>query len=101
MNTKRINYKDIPTLTKEWFRKARHVTTEEVEEGRKAIEAKLGVQRPRRVGRPSKYPDARLRDIHIKLHPSIVGWAKREAKKRHIGYQSFLNDFLLNHASTA
>ena len=101
MNTKRINYSEIPPLTKAWFRKARHPTPEEVEAGRKAIEAKLGVSRPRRVGRPHKYSDVRLRDIHIKLHPSIVGWAKREAKKRHMGYQSFLNDFLLHHASAA
>jgi hypothetical protein len=29
------------------------------------------------------------------LHPLVVAWAKREAKKRGVGYQTVINDVLL------
>ena len=63
------------------FSKARRVTPEETEIFRKAIENTLGVKRPRR-GRPLKARHHKYRDIHIKLHPKAVEWAKTEAKRR-------------------
>jgi uncharacterized protein (DUF4415 family) len=97
----KIDFSDIPELTVADFKRARHATREDVEAGKKAIEARLGTPRPRRVGRPNKYPDTGLRAIYIKLHPAIVDWAKQKAKRQHIGYQSYINDFLLDHASHA
>ena len=96
---KKIDFSDIPELTPADFWRARHATLKEVEEGRKAIEAKLGTRRPIRVGRPNKYPGVKLQAIHLKFHPKIVGWAKQRAKRCHVGYQTFLNDFLLEQAS--
>lgn len=97
--TRKIDFSDIPELNLADFRKARHATLKEVEEGRKAIEAKLGIQRPPRVGRPNKYPGVKLQAVHLKFHPKIVGWAKRRARSCHVGYQTFLNDFLLEQAN--
>jgi predicted DNA binding CopG/RHH family protein len=31
----------------------------------------------------------------IRLHPKAIAWAKREAKKRGIGYQTVINETLL------
>ena len=93
--TRKIDFSDIPELKLADFRRARRATLKEVEEGRKAIEAKLGTERPMRVGRPNKYPGIKLQAVHLKFHPKILGWAKRRAKICHVGYQTFLNDFLL------
>jgi len=76
------------------FKKARRVTAEEVEEGRKAIEAKFGKKRPSR-GRPPKDDDEKYQAISIRLHPEILDWAKEEAKRCGLGYQSIINSALL------
>jgi len=69
------------------------VTAREVESARKAIEAKLGRKRPGR-GRPPKGA-AKYKPVSIRLHPRVIAWAKREAKKRHLGYQTIINEVLL------
>ena len=75
------------------FELARRVTAREVESARKAIEARLGRKRPRR-GRPPKGA-AKYKPVSIRLHPRVIAWAKREAKKRHLGYQTIINEVLL------
>jgi len=30
----------------------------------------------------------------MRLHPKVVAWAKRQAKRRGIGYQTVINDVL-------
>ena len=75
------------------FEAARRLTAREVESARKAIEAKLGKKRPRR-GRPPKGA-AKYTPVSIRLHPRVIAWAKREAKKRHLGYQTIINEVLL------
>jgi len=75
------------------FESARRVTGREVESARKAIEAKLGRKRPRR-GRPPKGA-AKYTPVSIRLHPRVIAWAKREAKKRRLGYQTIINEILL------
>ena len=75
------------------FEAARRVTPAETEAARKAIERKLGRQRPKR-GRPPKGSD-KYTPVSIRLHPSVVAWAKREAKKRGLGYQTVINEVLL------
>ena len=59
----------------------------------KAIEAKLGTKRPRR-GRPPKGIE-KYTPVSIRLHPDVIAWAKREAKKRRLGYQTIINEVLL------
>lgn len=101
----RINLKDpdldIPPLNDAQLRLARRVTPEETEMFRRAIENTFGVPRPPRVGRPTKHPSGKLQGVYIRLHPIVIAWAKREAQKRHIGYQTFLSDLLMGRAQAA
>ena len=75
------------------FETARRLTANETEAARKAIERKLGKKRPRR-GRPPKGV-AKYQPVSIRLHPSVITWAKREAKRRGLGYQTVINEVLL------
>ena len=76
------------------FEKARRVSAEEVTSARKAIEAKSGKKRAPR-GRPAKSEDLKFVATSIRLHPQVVAWAKKEAKKRGVGYQTIINEILL------
>ena len=76
------------------FEAARWVTAREVESARKAIAAKLGKERPRR-GRPPKEEAERYRAVSIRLHPRVIEWAKKEARRRGVGYQTVINTVLL------
>jgi uncharacterized protein (DUF4415 family) len=80
------------------FERSRRGTSEEVEAARKAIEAKLGVKRPLR-GRPPKKQTTRYKPISIRLHPKVLYWAKQQAKRRGIGYQTIVNEALLKLAA--
>jgi len=80
------------------FELARRVTSKEVKAAREAIENKLGVKRRSR-GRPPKNSHEKFKPISIRLHPQILKWAKREAKKRGVGYQTVLNEVLLSIAA--
>lgn len=75
------------------FETARRVSTAETEAARKAIEAKLGAKRPKR-GRPPKGAE-KFQPISIRLHPAVLLWAKAEAKRRKVGYQTIINETLL------
>jgi hypothetical protein len=79
------------------FDKFRRVTAQEVESARKAIEKKLNVKRAVR-GRPPKAEAERFRPIHIRLNPLALKWARQEAHKRHTGYQTIINETLLEHS---
>jgi uncharacterized protein (DUF4415 family) len=47
------------------------------------------------MGRPRKEEHEKYKSTHIRLHPKVVEWAKAEAEKRGIGYQSVINETLL------
>jgi uncharacterized protein (DUF4415 family) len=79
------------------FESARRITEKEVRSGKKAIEDKLGVKRPAR-GRPPKGAD-KFQPVSIRLHPKALDWAKKEAKRRGIGYQTVINEILLKKAA--
>lgn len=53
----------------------------------------------KRLGRPHSPPEKKYVAISIKLDPKIIKWAKKEAKKRNIGYQTVINQELLKKAS--
>ena len=97
----KIDFSDIPELTAEQLKRARPATAEEIELGRLAIQNTLGIPRPKRVGRPTKYASGKLRGIYIRLHPQVIAWAKREAQKRHVGYHTFISDWLMQKAQAA
>ncbi|MCM2281716.1 MAG: BrnA antitoxin family protein [Bdellovibrionaceae bacterium] len=85
------NSKDFP------FEKARRISSKEVAEGRKAVEEKTGKKRSAR-GRPAKSSTDKFVATSIRLHPRALAWAKREAKKRGVGYQTVINELLLEKA---
>jgi uncharacterized protein (DUF4415 family) len=77
--------------------KARRVTSAEVRTAKRAIEEKLGVRRRSR-GRPPKGDD-KFKPVSIRLHPKVLEWARREAKRRGVGYQTVINEVLLERAA--
>jgi len=79
------------------FEEARRITKREVAAARKAIEAKTGMPRPPR-GRPSKSELEKYQPTSIRLHPKIIAWARKEARKRCVGYQTIINEVLLEKA---
>ena len=76
------------------FERARQVTPEESQEFRAAIAEQLGVKLKKR-GRPIKEEEEKYEPISIRLHPRVLAWAKEEARKRGIGYQTVINEVLL------
>ncbi len=77
--------------------KARRAKPAETKIYRKAIEAKLGVKRR---GRPTKPAGQKLQSLTLRLDPRVIAWAKRQAKRQHIGYQTLLNQTLLRIAQS-
>jgi uncharacterized protein (DUF4415 family) len=79
------------------FERARRVSKREVAAARKAIAAKTGMPRPPR-GRPAKSEEDKYHSTSIRLHPKIIAWARREGRKRGVGYQTIINEVLLEKA---
>ena len=78
------------------FELARQITKKEVTAAHSAIEKKLGVKRTPRGRHPKG--DEKFKPISIRLHPKILEWAKKEAQKLGIGYQTVINNMLLKKA---
>ncbi|MCY4512691.1 MAG: BrnA antitoxin family protein [Bdellovibrionales bacterium] len=81
------------------FEKSRRITLKETTAAKKAIERKTGIKRPMR-GRPAKGKHKYV-PTSIRLHPKVLSWAKREAKKRGIGYQTVINESLIKKISAS
>jgi uncharacterized protein (DUF4415 family) len=79
------------------FDSARRISAKELALAKAAIELKTGKKRPKR-GRPPKTASLKFVPTSIRLHPKVLAWAKREAKKKGVGYQTVINDFLLKRA---
>jgi uncharacterized protein (DUF4415 family) len=50
----------------------------------------------RRVGRPPIGDEPR-RLIAIRVHPSVLDSFREEARRRHVGYQTLINEVLAEH----
>ena len=81
------------------FEKSRRITLRETISAKKAIEKKTGVKRPMR-GRPAKGVQKYV-PTSIRLHPKVLSWAKKEAKKRGVGYQTVINESLIKKISAS
>ena len=79
------------------FENARRISAREVRAARKAIEERTGKKRRIR-GRPAKAAEEKFVPTSIRLHPAVLEWAKREAKKRGCGYQTVISEALLEKA---
>ncbi len=80
----------IPALTDDDFKRARRVTPEEHKKFHQAV------KNFRLRGRPKK-TFGRYKPVTIRLNPYVLEWAKDQAKKKGIGYQTFINQTLLSH----
>ncbi len=80
------------------FERAKRVTPEESQKFREAISEQFGIKLKKR-GRPVKNEDEKYEPISIRLHPKVLAWAKEEAQKRGIGYQTVINEVLLEQIS--
>ena len=80
------------------FEKARRLTSREIKSFKKGIEEKLDIKRPSR-GRPQKKGKDKFAPISIRIHPLALAWAKKEAAKRGVGYQTVINEILLEKAA--
>jgi uncharacterized protein (DUF4415 family) len=92
-----VKGKDMKNLKEFPFEKARRITWKERTAARKAIEAKTGKPRALR-GRPLKTEVEKYQPTSIRLHPKVITWARREARKRGVGYQTIINEVLLEKA---
>ncbi|MFI5348483.1 MAG: hypothetical protein ACHQ2Z_02980 [Elusimicrobiota bacterium] len=89
------NLDDMPELTAEDFKRARHFTPEERESFRLAIERKLGRPCPPRVGRPPKKPEEKYVPISWRTPPEVKEWLETQARRAGVEkYQSFLSILL-------
>jgi predicted DNA binding CopG/RHH family protein len=98
MKTKKIDYSEIPQLNAHDFKHGRRLTSQERATFGKAYRNTFHKEPPH-FGRPFKYMEAKLVPVSIRLHPTILTWAREQAHKEHIGYQSFLNRLLLKLAA--
>ena len=80
------------------FGKSRRITLREAIAARKAIEKTTGRKRKFR-GRPPVKDSAKYVPTSIRLHPKVLNWAKKEAKKQGIGYQTVINQSLVKKIS--
>ena len=81
-----------PELTETELKRARRVTPKETEAFRRAIEDKLGISRPPRMGRPPKHPAERYVPISWRTPPEVMEWLVAQAHHAGLGkYQTFLS----------
>ena len=92
------NVEDMKKESEFPFERARRVTPEENQKFRAAISEQFGIELRKR-GRPSKNEEEKYEPISIRLHPKALAWAKAEAQKRGIGYQTVINEVLLERIS--
>jgi uncharacterized protein (DUF4415 family) len=76
------------------FESARHITAEEVANAWEAVKKQFGIEPPLR-GRSAKDDSGRYEPVSIRLHPKVIKWAKEEAERRGVGYQTVINEALL------
>ena len=76
------------------FDRSRRVTPDENQQFREAISQQFGVTLRKR-GRPAKQEDEKYKLISLRVHPKVLAWAKEEAHKKGVGYQTVINEALL------
>lgn len=76
------------------FQFTRRITPEEVSAARDAVREQFDIELPKR-DRSSKDKDDRYELISIQLHLQVIEWAKKQAEKQGVEYQTIINDALL------
>ena len=91
------NVKDMKQESDFPFERARRVTPEENQKFREAVSEQFGVKLKKRE-KPIELEEE-YEPISIKLHPKVLVWAKEEAQKKGIDYQTVINEVLLEKIS--
>lgn len=76
------------------FESARRITAQEVAAATEAVREQFSIEPPKR-GRPAKDESERYEPVSIRLHPKVIEWAKEEAQRRGVGYQTIINEALI------
>lgn len=76
------------------FEEARRITAKEVAAARIAVKEQFDIEPPKH-GIPTKDESERYEPVSIRLHPKVIKWAKEEAQRRGVGYQTVINEALL------
>lgn len=76
------------------FESARRITAHESAAATEAVREQFGIEPPKR-GRPAKDDSEKYEPVSIRLHPKVIEWAKEEAQRRGVGYQTVINEALL------
>ncbi len=76
------------------FDRARRVTPEEHQHFKTLLAQQFGTQPDATTA-----PEAPYLSVSLQLHPKILDWAKAEAQKRGIEYQTVINEVLLRQVS--
>jgi uncharacterized protein (DUF4415 family) len=74
------------------FVNARRISELEVIAAEQAIQEQFEISYTQR-GRPVK--SEKYQPVSIRLHPQVMAWAKSEAEKQGVGYQTIINEALL------
>lgn len=53
----------------------------------------------KKIGRPAVNENDKYIPTYIRFHPKIVAWAKKESKRKGVGYQTIINNELLKKVS--
>ena len=76
------------------FTHARRISPSEVVAAEQAVQEQFGINYTQR-GRPIKSEAEKYQSVSIRLHPQVMAWAKSEAEKQGVGYQTIINEALL------
>ena len=79
------------------FKRARRVTPQENQKFREALVQQFSISLR---NREQSVKEEEYEQISIQLHPQILAWAKKEAKKRGISYHTVINEALLEQISS-
>jgi predicted DNA binding CopG/RHH family protein len=85
----------MPNQTEFPFANARRISESEVIAAEKAIKQQFGINLTQRKS-SLKNEIENYQSISIQLHPKIITWAKAEAEKKGVEYQTIINEVLLN-----
>ena len=77
------------------FTNARRISESEVIAAEQAIKQQFGINLTQRKT-SIKNETENYQSISIQLHPKIITWAKSEAEKKGVEYQTIINEVLLN-----
>ena len=72
----------------------KRLTTENIVAGERSAKGKLS-DYIYKTGRRPKTEKEKYKPVSIRLHPVVLEWAKAEAERRGVGYQSVINETLL------